>query len=153
MNQKNKDGIIGELHRRFLDKHELPSTFCFAPYVNVDLDQSGNIRPCFRSSDQGLGDWKTKNIIDEYNNEFKDLRKKLFTGKQHHNCSQCYSREMADLLILRKFTETVRTSGIDVNKMVSDIKENPYSLDPENLLSVEIRVSNICNLECINRVS
>ena len=71
-----------------LKKHGINTdTFCFAPYVNVDLDQSGEVYSCYRGKDP-LSNWKELPLDVEFNNEnYRNLRQGLFNGQKSSNCN------------------------------------------------------------------
>ena len=70
-----------------------PNTFCFAPYITTDLDQSGNVYSCYRGNDS-VGNRKEDKIENVINgNGIQNIRKDLYNGVRHSNCVSCWKAE------------------------------------------------------------
>ena len=130
----------------------LPESFCFAPYVNLDLDQSGKFLACFRSK-QNMGEWKHAEVTDEFNNaNMQQLRDDLWNGNTCDNCSQCHRREAQGVTSTRQdinqyfLQDIVDAEYLPV--LVEKIKQNHLHSDVDNIHMIEIRPHAICNLAC-----
>lgn len=132
-----------------IEKQELPDSFCWAPYVNLDLDQDGSFYPCYRSKER-QGKWKDSNVVEEYNNEsMQTLRDDLWNGRENPNCVQCHRREAEGLESTRQqynkhFVETI-ANDLD---MVDDIIENHKIADISKIHTMEIRPHGMCTNAC-----
>lgn len=148
---KNKK--LKEAHDRFLKLHNLPEKTCFAPYINLDLDQGGGILPCFRSKEWS-GNWKQNGPISDYNNEtFQQLRDDLHNNKFPPNCVVCANREEKNMHSIRyEFFAMLmdNNSKEEVLDIVDHIKTDHKKFKTEHITSLEIRPHNHCNLECMH---
>ena len=140
-------------HDEFLKQNNLPSTLCFAPYLNLDLDQGGGILACFRSKEWS-GNWKDNGPIKDYNNEtFQKLRDDLYNGTLPKNCSGCANREKHNLHSTRyEYFDTLMSIGDDkkIQQIIDHIKTDHKKFKIDHIRSVEIRPHNHCNLECMH---
>lgn len=130
----------------------LPKSFCFAPYVNVDCDQDGTLRACYRSKDD-TGIWKGNDIIAEFNNDkFADIRTKLWNGEYHSNCKQCYHREQDGLFSTRGLYNDMMANGRQdqAREIAEQVKQDITKVKVENILTAEFRPSSLCNLQCLH---
>lgn len=142
--------LTPKTHKQFLKSKGLPETVCFAPYMNMDLDQTGEMLTCFRGK-QMIGNWKNKDITTQYNHQdFVQIRKDLFEGRNNKNCSVCQNREEKGLQSIRyNFTKDAYNSSI-FDQIVEHIKKDHTKARLEDLLFVEVRPHNLCNLECMH---
>lgn len=128
-------------------------TFCFAPYINLDLDQSGKMYTCYRGK-QELGNWKQSNVQDEFNNDdYKKMRQSLYDNQKHENCASCWMAESNKSISPRqRFFDAVLGDNDEsyVNKLLSEIKKNPQISKINWLERIEIRTSALCNLRCMH---
>lgn len=147
--------LTPKTHNDFLKSHGLPETVCFAPYMNMDLDQTGSMLTCYRAKTT-VGNWKQGKASVQYNHaDFAQIRKDLYEGKANSNCAVCQNRESKGLHSIRyNFTKDAHDSDI-FEQIVENIKKDYTQARLEDLLFVEVRPHNICNLECMhcNQVS
>lgn len=146
----HKDGLMANK----LKKLGLPDSFCFAPYVNLDLDQNGSFMPCYRSKEE-MGRWKrsTENLLHEYNNQkMQELRNALWNGQEHANCRQCHAREADGVTSTRQefnkhYMENI-VEQTELDTVVEKILQDPTQSYPSNISTMEIRPHGVCNLAC-----
>jgi MoaA/NifB/PqqE/SkfB family radical SAM enzyme len=136
-----------------LQKLKLPEQFCFAPYTNIDLDQSGGVLPCYRSK-EFQGKWKQgHDLSDTINNEnMQTLRQQLWDGEWPDSCRQCKAREENGVRSTRQeYNEHFLTNIVDkeyLDHIVTEIKKDPKITYPSNVHTMEIRPHGVCNLAC-----
>lgn len=131
-----------------LEKLKLPSSFCFAPYTNLDLDQDGTWLPCFRS-EEAQGSWKEHDITETFNSSnIQAVRTELWKGKWPKNCEQCQAREQEGIKSTRQEYNEHLLELADNLDFVEDIKKAPQYSGIENIHTLEIRPHNLCNLAC-----
>lgn len=118
--------------------------------MNMDLDQTGSMLTCYRGKTT-FANWKKGNAHLEFNHSsIKQIRKDLFNGTPNSNCAVCQNREQKGLHSIRyNFTKDSLDSGM-FDKLVADIKQDPITVSLDNLLFVEVRAHNVCNLECMH---
>ena len=128
-------------------------SFCTAPWVHLHVLPNGRAMPCCfwdqKEKRDFYGNINDYNTVDELMNHdnFKSLRNRFLEGKRHPGCSRCYQHE---------------DEGRPENSMrywVNETFDSPASLasvantqedgtiDP-NVVYLDIRFGNICNLKC-----
>ena len=93
--------------------------------------------PCCRS-------WSVAaNSIDEYWNHpnIQELRADMLAGKKNKRCEFCYQREESGFSSLR-----LEAAHVDINAELA--KTSPDGHHLVNLVSAEVRLSNLCNFKC-----
>ena len=129
-----------------MEKNKLPDSFCWAPYVNVDLDQDGSFYPCYRSKVR-QGTWKTGNLVDEYNNDsMRQLRDDLWNGRENANCVQCHRREAEGVESTRQ--QYNRYFSEDIAEDLTSIIADPLTADVSKIHTMEIRPHGMCTNAC-----
>ncbi len=100
--------------------------FCSAPWINMQLDTNGEIRPCCRYSQYDKQyKYKMPNIRD-YNIEkiwnhkrMQNLRQAFIDGKQPDECVICWDEEEAGIQSFReKYNKKI---PIDTTDIISDM--------------------------------
>jgi hypothetical protein len=117
-------------------------TFCVAPWVSVEVDTSGGLKPCcaYESS-------RTEHMSDEFffsnyvnwrKEKLQPLREDLLNGVKHAQCRSCWTHEELDSpFSFRKImNQQYLTEDFDVSKI-----ENPKF--------VTLLFGNFCNLKCL----
>ena len=144
---------LKKAYDEFLKSHELPPSVCFAPYINMDLDQGGGILPCFRSK-TWAGNWKENGPIEDYNHpEFQKIRDDLFNGVWNSNCKGCANREQHNLHSIRyEFFKILKSNFNEqqIQSIVDHIKKDHKKYNIDHITGIEIRPHNNCNLECMH---
>jgi organic radical activating enzyme len=138
-----------EMKNKLIELGMNPDTFCFAPYINVDLDQTGKTYVCCASKNS-IGNWKTEKIEDHYNNEvIKNLRNDLFQGVKNKNCQSCWFAENKNSKSTRIDSFNDALEHIEnLPEFCKKIKNNIYYSSISNVKRIEIRLSALCNLKC-----
>lgn len=128
-----------------------PNTFCFAPYITTDLDQSGNVYSCYRGNDS-VGNWKEAKIENFINgNGLQNIRKDLYNGVRHSNCVSCWKAEDSNAKSPRvDFFNDYKNLVKDKKKLIERIKSQPHIGKTNELKRTEIRPSSLCNLQCMH---
>lgn len=131
---------------QFLKKSK---TFCILPWVHLYMNPDAKVYPCcVGTSDtkHPIGDL-TKNTVDEVRNgpEAKEIRRALLAGEEVAACQNCYTFEKLKGWSSRIDYTTSREmcQGIDIDKLSPD-----GDLSGAPLKFIDIRFSNLCNLEC-----
>jgi radical SAM protein with 4Fe4S-binding SPASM domain len=138
-----------EMKTKLQDLGVNPDTFCFAPYINVDLDQTGETYVCCASK-QSIGNWKTDKIKNQYNSsQMQELRSSLYNGEKHSSCRSCWFAESKNSKSTRldSFNDAIEYID-DLQNFVGDIKQNVDMSSTDNIKRMEIRLSALCNLKC-----
>lgn len=122
----------------------LPNTICVNPWINIELSTSGILRPCCVYKYSGNTRYPSiKNLpIDRAIDDsiFKELRKKMRNGELIDGCKECHDDENAGKLSKRQRDNYVfRDSLFDIDWNQTDRTQ---------LLSLDLKLKNLCNLSC-----
>jgi organic radical activating enzyme len=130
-------------------ENKLPDSFCWAPYINVDLNQDGKFYPCYRSKVR-QGDWKTGNLVAEYNNDsMQQLRDDLWNGRENANCVQCHRREAEGVESTRQqYNKHMQKDFGFSDELIEGIVLNHKIADVANIKTMEIRPHGMCTNAC-----
>ena len=122
----------------------IKDSFCALPFMHLATHPDGRVTPCCESKlfakekgrDLMLGIDSISSIRESSN--FKSLRDDMLEGKLNSSCDFCYKREAAGLESKR--IRENNKYNIDYSN-INKLKELP-------LISVELRLGNICNAKC-----
>lgn len=125
------------------------STFCMFPFTGIATREDGAIKLCCKS--HSIGDVNNGNTLEQVwnNDNMKRIRKQVLNNERPPECSGCYEYEDQGVESMRQrhngtSTPETRTS---LYPNVLD-KLNPDYTMPFELPSIEIRLTNLCNLKC-----
>jgi organic radical activating enzyme len=130
-------------------------TFCILPFIHQYIGPGGDVTPCcvFNSNNKSinkavpLGSLKDDSLQDIWNNEnTKELRLAVLTGKEHEGCYTCTSRLDLDDAYKDGFNKKFMAMN-DVKKIVSLTQEDG-KLEEHKLFYIDARWNNLCNLKC-----
>lgn len=108
--------------------------FCIAPYSSLYFDYKGNVFACFANKHFVLGKYSKQSIFEIWNSEtIKELRKSLDNYSFEHGCHLCKNK-----LLQQKFTQVYARR---YDYLTPTLNNFPTS--------IEIQLSNKCNLNCI----
>ena len=105
---------------------------CMYPWVHFAYTMQGKLRPCcrFSTTDEHLHNTS----IDDYENAFGWLRKRMLYGVETEACKTCY-------------TQGNNSMRADAN-IRFDLAGRDLNDDFIQLETIEISLDNLCNLEC-----
>jgi sulfatase maturation enzyme AslB (radical SAM superfamily) len=121
-------------------------TFCILPWIHLHSWPNGKVFPCcISSSDDPVGDLTKETIAEVINGDkLKQIRLDMINGKEISNCKKCYDVEQYK-------GSSWRTSfNGEYKEIIPDSIVNTQldgSIEP-NLLYLDFRFSNFCNLGC-----
>jgi organic radical activating enzyme len=117
--------------------------FCLQPWAGLDIDLSGNIRPCCKFREPLAKNWQNQNIyttsIAEYKNSIglQTLKESFMRGEKPDACIRCWEDE---------------TVGYASKRIMDQENWNQeflnYDLNNSNTLLLTLPFSNLCNLKC-----
>jgi len=126
-------------------------TFCILPWVHLATYTDGSgLLCCIASSDKKVN---VNNMsIDEARNSdyFKQARLDMLEGKEYSPCSACYKEEKSGLKSHRMHENHFwqRTLGDEAfQKIVEETKQDGSIKN--DLYTVDFRLGNTCNLQCV----
>lgn len=120
----------------------IPSKFCIAPFKNLVVDTDGSMKPCCEYMTKGTA--KVEHIVEWWNSDMNELRDNMLSGTVMEGCNHCIAKENnTEYTSHRQMLNKKYEKHID--QSIDDFKQGK-ELVPQ---SIELRVSNYCNLKCI----
>ena len=119
---------------------EFSSSHCIYPWINLMIDNVGNIAPCCVFGER-ISNINDSSIVDVYQGTFlKNLRKDFLDGKYPTACSTCWKNEAVGIPSMRQ-------------RAKHKFREIYYKIDYEeedhnNLQIFDLKIGNSCNLAC-----
>jgi MoaA/NifB/PqqE/SkfB family radical SAM enzyme len=120
--------------------------FCILPWVSLEASPIGTVRPCCLAKEE---------ITDESGNQYRlastsfdairnssymqKLRSEFIEGKLPSTCERCWAVENAGGTSKRQHTIARLEHVIDYSEWAEDAKE---------LVFLDLKLGNICNLKC-----
>lgn len=125
----------------------LPDSFCFSPWAHLEISSVGEFKPCcvFKESihdSQGKPyNINTHNIELVYHSEYlQNIRTQFINGEKPDGCSNCWFKEQHSVRSNRQWIE----SNLGLAAHTLEIESNTI----ENLISLDIKLGNLCNFKC-----
>ena len=117
-------------------------TICIKLWGHLYIKSSGDITPCCLAEQHVLGNILNDNISNIRNNsKYKQIRSDMLSKKRPIECKHCYEIEK----------HSTKSPRMEINNKsrfkLQQIKQK-NSTSPLIISSIDIRVSNICNLKC-----
>lgn len=116
-----------------------PDSFCTAPFVNLNLDVDGKIKPCCMFAHDGIQsehrmpDIINSTIEDVYNGPaMTKLRQAFLNGEKPRECERCWKEEAVGN---KSFRQTQYPKTVE-------LQDNYYPT------MWDLKLSNVCNLKC-----
>jgi len=119
--------------------------FCCAPWLCLDIRQSGEVKPCCHS-EYSYGDIKEKSLWEIWNDEpIKKFREDMINGIPNKNCQNCYLFEKSGKTSMRQnFNKSLYR---DYEKIVHKTNDD-YTVDEPGFVWWDVKLSNKCNFKC-----
>jgi MoaA/NifB/PqqE/SkfB family radical SAM enzyme len=124
----------------FIIEKDVKDTFCVLPWLHFYFNPQGQINPCCVADiNYPLGNFK-QDTIDFNSKRIVEFRQTLMSGGHAPQCTTCYKKEQIGLPSLRQA----------FNQRFSHYLPTPITPVVENfkLRYIDIRLSNLCNLQC-----
>ncbi len=120
---------------------DLPPNFCRLPWLNVDIDPTGLIRPCCKFMQRNYTTRFTvaTHSLDEYkNSEFiRTLKQEMLDGKKPVGCDRCWLDEKNGIKSKRI---------LDWERHTQEFEN--YDLESDEILVLGLSLGSYCNLKC-----
>ena len=135
-------------------------TFCAAAWFQLRNQQNGEYQPCCQinlglSQFQGkvIHSWPETAPIDYLNSDYlRYLRQQLQLGNRVPECDRCWHKEDHGLRSLRQIMNdlvTVNRSDTINTTWTQSYMRQKTNFDHDLLLSVDVKLSNVCNFACM----
>jgi MoaA/NifB/PqqE/SkfB family radical SAM enzyme len=120
--------------------------FCVLPWVSLEASPIGTVRPCCLADDELVDNTGAKfsllnaDFTEVQNSDsMRNLREQFLAGKQPQTCRKCWNEERAGRTSKRMHTlDRLKNMGID----------DAWTSAPKELLFLDLKLGNICNLKC-----
>jgi pyruvate-formate lyase-activating enzyme len=132
---------------------------CVLPWVNLSTNPDGTVSICCVSDNTNQmnhaknlknNEWElldlNKNSIHEIMNSdtYKKVRYQLLNGKWPDQCIQCNKEESKGIKSMRE----IMNNKLIYNKDIFKNTKEDGSINTDDIVLIELRFSNICNLKC-----
>jgi len=125
----------------------LPETFCFSPWAHLEISSQGEFKPCcaykesITNSDGVAYNINKNNIEEVYNSDYLNkLRKDFLAGSRPSGCENCWYKEQHGGESNRAWLK--KHLGVEAECL--NIEQESLT----NLISLDIKLGNLCNFKC-----
>lgn len=142
----NKDTInslmsLSDGQKELLFKNK---NFCIAPWTSLMIDTDSSVKPCclYKTS---VGNLKDQSLKDVWNSkDYREIRKKMINNVEVLGCENCQKTEKHGKESLR---QSLNRDFLTHIKKV-DQTSNDGTLENFELVYLDSRFNNLCNLSC-----
>lgn len=124
----------------------MSNTWCVYPFLHLATFTNGDVTPCCIAKSYNNINLNNIDIKNAWNHdEVQQLRQAMLEGRQVKNCEQCYKDEAHGI-------DSHRTSSNRYFEDTYGITQEHFKsseVDIENLITLDLRLGNTCNLKCI----
>jgi MoaA/NifB/PqqE/SkfB family radical SAM enzyme len=120
--------------------------FCILPWVSIETSPIGTVRPCCLAKDEITDDSNTKFQLktasfDQIRNSsyMQKLRSQFIAGELPATCERCWAVEHSGGTSKRQHT---------INRLKHMVDDQEWGSDAKDLLFLDLKLGNICNLKC-----
>ena len=118
---------------------------CLLPWTQLYVFSDGSLRPCCDWSGPPLGDLRSSEIDELWNSPgLKVLRADMMRGRPVAGCWRCYENERSGFLSPRQGNNI----GLSRHQGRQRLTAPDGTLPQSSVLSLDLRLSNACNLRC-----
>lgn len=121
-------------------------TWCIYPFVHLATFTDGALTPCCVAKQYKDLNLHNLTLEEAWNHpSIQEVRRKMIDGETVRNCSDCYQVESYGV-------DSHRTSSNRIFKEEYGLTKDNFSsenVDIENLITLDLRLGNTCNLKCI----
>lgn len=120
--------------------------FCVLPWVSLEASPVGTVRPCCLALDEITGADGNKLRLGQVDlgtiqnsSYMQNLRSQFLQGKQPQTCKRCWNEERAGRTSKRMHT---------LDRLKHIVDDSTWDQSPKNLVFLDLKLGNICNLKC-----
>lgn len=125
----------------------IPDNLCILPWIHIETSPVGTTRPCcmaigeITKPDGTKYDLNKDSIEEIYHSDYmRGLRQEFLDGKKPATCQRCWDEEAAG-------RDSKRINSFKRMKNIVPLVRYE-DLEPDNLMYVDLKLGNICNLKC-----
>jgi MoaA/NifB/PqqE/SkfB family radical SAM enzyme len=128
---------------------KISSTFCIYPWDHLATLTDGSIVPCCVAVNDRSMSVRNTSFKEAWNSsKMRDMRKDMLAGKTVDACSRCYEEESCGIeshrVLSNRFYENMLGS---FDSLIDATKPDGHLSSP--IKSVDLRLANNCNLQCV----
>jgi MoaA/NifB/PqqE/SkfB family radical SAM enzyme len=120
--------------------------FCVLPWISLEASPIGTVRPCCLADDEVLDSQNKKynlltdNLVEiQQSSHMQNLRQQFLDGKKPQTCRKCWNEERAGRTSKRMHT---------LDRLKHSITDEHWTADAKQLMFLDLKLGNICNLKC-----
>ncbi|MBY0553284.1 twitch domain-containing radical SAM protein [bacterium] len=134
-----------------LSSSPFSSTWCVLPWVHAASLTDGSTQLCCVAEKTSGTNLNSQTIQDYWNSDYtKSVRLQMLQGKKIAACRRCYEEEANGYQSHRLMENKNWQDKLGLEYILELIKETSESGElSKELLSVDLRLGNTCNLQCI----
>ena len=124
----------------------LPEKFCILPWISLEASPIGTVRPCCLAKDEILDDNEEKFKLStatfnqiRNSGHMRKLRQEFIAGELPATCERCWSVESSGATSKRQHT---------LKRLEHIVKEDIWTEEAKDLIFLDLKLGNICNLKC-----
>lgn len=123
------------------------NTLCILPWIHIYANQQGLIGTCCLFNENfPIGDLRTTSLDEAVNSSnMRKIRNQMLNNEKPDICSTCWSKESQFLSSMRNDANALY---LDQHLELITNTASDGSIDNFKLKIADIRVSNLCNLQC-----
>lgn len=124
----------------------MSKTWCVYPFTHLATFTNGDLTPCCVGKKYNNLNLNNLTVEEAWNHaEIRNLRRKMLNGEKPLNCLDCYKEEDQGIDSHRTSSNRVfrEQHGIDQSNFIDEF------VDLKNLITLDLRLGNTCNLKCI----
>lgn len=142
---QNQDSVLKSLNGQQKELFFKNKSFCIIPWISMMVNTNNEVKPCCFYHDELFGNVKESSLKEIWHDtQFNEFRQKLINGKKVNGCAVCYKEEENDKTSMR---QNLNSEFIHHADKVSNTNDNG-SVDFFNLVYLDSRYNNLCNLTC-----
>lgn len=120
--------------------------FCVLPWISLETSPIGTVRPCCLAKDEIVNENSEKfellnASLDEvrHSDHMRELRQEFLNGKCPATCANCWNEEDVGRTSKRMHT---------LDRLKDILDEDAWTEEPKDLMFIDFKLGNICNLKC-----
>jgi len=145
--QRKYSTRLSETSQYYVERAGLPSSsFCILPWTALTIDPDGRFRACCifdgYCRDESEKELNIKdNTISESrtSHSLTEIKKSFLAGERPTECASCWREEEQGKISKRLHM---------INQFNDQIKNKQWNLEPDDLIFLDLKVGNLCNLKC-----
>jgi MoaA/NifB/PqqE/SkfB family radical SAM enzyme len=120
--------------------------FCVLPWISIEASPIGTVRPCCLADDEivdSTGQRYRLNTAEfaeiRHSKHMRDLRQEFLFDQRPETCRRCWAVEDSGGKSKRQYT---------LERLHNIVSNQTWTVEPGDLMFVDLKLGNICNLKC-----